>query len=59
MMLFQMLLLLESRPHSIDCKWFHEMKKEGCPPNVVTYTTLVHDYQKMGKISEVNEYLAR
>ena len=35
------------------------MKKEGCPPNVVTYTTHVRDYQKMGEISEVDEYLAR
>ncbi|KAK9058512.1 hypothetical protein SSX86_023354 [Deinandra increscens subsp. villosa] len=35
--------------------WFDEMVANGCAPNVVTYTALIHSYLKANKIANANE----
>ncbi|KAH0992633.1 hypothetical protein GBA52_004116 [Prunus armeniaca] len=37
------------------CSWFNEMVGNGCAPNVVTYTALIHAYLKAKKVSDANK----
>ncbi|KAI9110669.1 hypothetical protein K1719_018535 [Acacia pycnantha] len=43
------------KPQKKARKWFDEMMRNGCTPNVVTYTALIHGCLKARKVSNANE----